>query len=139
VKDNFDVLDAVNRCQIAEMEKLGQQLNPEDPASCEQFVDQVRNVQAVIIHTWQMTAFASLREPDPAAAAKLWKRMSQLCDSALTVLKQVRAKYPHCGTPELYDLTLDYKRAADKRHYENLKDAECAQTPPPKGLFPLKN
>lgn len=100
------------------------------------FSERVRHVEAAIIHTWQLTAFASLREADPAAAAKLWKAMSQLCDNALAVLKAVKETYPDCGTPQLYDLTLDYKIAADKRHYQNLEDAECAQTPPPNGLFP---
>jgi hypothetical protein len=134
-----DVLNSVNRCQIAEMEKIGQRLDPAEPASCVQFGDHVRNVQAVIIHTWQMTAYASMRESDPAAAAKLWKEMSRLCDSALTALKCLKDKYPLCGTPELYDLTLDYKIAADKRYYQNLEDAECAKTQPPEGLFPQMN
>ena len=131
-----EVLNSVNRCQIAEMEKAGQRLDPAEPASCAQFSEQVRNVQAVILHTWQLTAFASMRESNPEAAARLWKHMSELCDRALAVLKEVKDMYPDCGTPELYDLTLDYKNAADKRFYQNLEDAECAQTPPPKGLFP---
>jgi hypothetical protein len=131
-----DVLNSVNRCQIAEMEKIARQLDPEQPASCARFGDQVRNVQAAIIHTWQMTAYASLRQSEPAAAAKLWKAMSEFCDHALTVLRQVKETFPRCGTPELYDLTLDYKIAADQRHYQSLEDAECALTPAPKGLFP---
>ena len=131
-----EVLNSVNRCQIAEMEKIGERFDPNQQASCAQFTDQVRNVQAVIIHTWQMTAYASLRESEPATAAKLWKEMSQLCDHALIALKRLKEKHSYCGTPELYNLTLDYKNAADKRHYQNLEDAECAQTPPPRGLFP---
>ena len=131
-----DVLNSVNRCQIAEMEKLGRELDPQQSGAGDRFAERVRHVAAAIIHTWQLTAFASLRESDPAAAAKLWKAMSQLCDNALAVLKQVKDMYPGCGAPQLYDLTLDYKIAADKRHYQSLEDAECAQTPPPNGLFP---
>jgi hypothetical protein len=131
-----DVLNSVNRCQIAEMEKMGRELDPAQPDSCVQFTEKVRHVEAAIIHTWQLTAFASLRESDPATAAKLWKAMSQFCDNALAVLKAFKDTYPDCGTPQLYDLTLDYKIAADTRYYQSLEDAECAQTPPPKGLFP---
>ena len=131
-----EVLNSVNRCQIAEMEKMGRELDPQQPNSCERFGERVRQVEAAIRHTWQLTAFASLREADPATAAKLWKRMSELCDRSLAVLKEFKDKYSFCGTPELYDLTLDYKIAADKRHYQNLEDAECVQTPPPNGLFP---
>jgi hypothetical protein len=134
-----DVLNSVNRCQIAEMEKMGRELDPKQPGSCDRFAERVRHVEAAIIHTWQLTAFASLRESNPAAAAKLWKAMSNLCDSALTVLKEVKDTYPLCGTPQLYDLSLDYKIAADKRYYQSLEDAECAQTPPPKELFPPTN
>lgn len=131
-----DVLNSVNRCQIAEMEKMGRELDPQQPGSCDRFAERVRHVEAVIVHTWQLTAFASLRESDPAAAAKLWKAMSQLCDNALVVLKAFKDTYPLCGTPGLYNLTLDYKNAAAKRYHQNLEDAECAQTPPPNGLFP---
>ena len=42
---------SVNRCQIAEMEKLGKALDPKEPRSCEMFAVQVRNVQAAVIHT----------------------------------------------------------------------------------------
>jgi hypothetical protein len=48
----------------------------------------------------------------------------------------LRDIYPGCGTPELYDLALDYMREADKRYYQNLQDSECAKTQIPKGLFP---
>ena len=96
-----DVLNSVNRCQIAEMEKMGRELDPQQPGACERFSERVRHVEAAILHTWQLTAFASLRESDPAAAAKLWKRMSELCDRSLAVLREFKDKYPFCGTPQL--------------------------------------
>ena len=58
------------------MEKLGRELDPAQPGSCDKFGERVRHVEAAILHTWQLTAFASLRESKPAVAAKLWKAMS---------------------------------------------------------------
>jgi len=132
----LELINSVNRWQIAEMEKAGKTLDPALEASGAEFSQHVRNVQAAVIHTYQVTAFASLREPDPANAAMLWKELSKFCESALTVLRTLKEAYAGCGTPELYDLTLDYKSEADKRYYQNLEDSECAKTPAPEGLFP---
>jgi len=118
------------------MEKLGRELDPAQPGSCDKFGERVRHVEAAILHIWQLTVFASLRESKPTVAAKLWKAMSQLCDDVLAVLKAAKDTYLLCGTTECYDLTFDYKIAADKRYYQSLEDAECARTPPPNGLFP---
>jgi hypothetical protein len=139
MSETLEILNSVNRCQVAEMEKAGRELDPQHFDSCNIFANHIRNVQAAIIHTYQFTAVAALRESDPTLAANLWKEMSQLCDSALKALKALKDTYPHCGTPQLYDLTLDYRSEAEKRYYQNLQDAECAKMPIPMGLFPSKN
>ena len=139
VNDMLEVLSSVNRCQIAEMEKKGKELDPAQYGSCEKFSHYVRNVQAAIIHTYQITAFWALRESEPEKAALLWRQMSDFCDSALAVLKVLKDIFPGCGAPELYDLTLDYKIETDKRWHQNLEDSECAKTPIPEGLFPKKS
>ena len=132
-------LDSVNRCQIAEMEKAAKQLDPNKSGSDAAFSIHVRNVQAAVIHTYQLTAFASLREPDAANAALQWKDMTRFCESALTVLRLLKDVYPGCGTPELYDLTLNYRSEAERRYFQNLEDSEWARIPAPKGLFPQMN
>jgi hypothetical protein len=63
----------------------------------------------------------------------IWKEMTEYCESALAVLKDLKDKYFYCGTPELYDLVLDYRGEAQKRYYQNLQDSECQI---PQGLFP---
>src|SRR5437762_3301713 len=115
-------LNSVNRCQIAEMEKAAKDFDPEDFGACEAFSNQVRNVQAAVIHTYQLTAFASLREADAAKAASLWKEMVAFCEEALTALKTLKDRFPHCGAPQLYDLALDYRGEAEKRYHQNLQD-----------------
>lgn len=134
--DALDVLDTVNKCQVDRLKKAGQELDPQTQSDCAVFTRIVSDVQAAVIHTYQMTAVASMREADPKAAAALWKKMSDFCDSTLIVIRTVKAKYPHCGTSELYDLALDYRREAQKRYIQNLQDSEC-QTPPP-DLFATK-
>jgi hypothetical protein len=127
----LELLGSVNRCQVAEMEKAV----PEAVSGAE-FFKRVRNVQASIINTYQVIALASLQTPDPSEAAAMWKEMSGLCENALRALRNIKATFSDCGTPELYDLTLDYKAEADKRYYQNLQDSECTKIPVPEGLFP---
>lgn len=130
--DQFEALNAVNKCQIAELEKAGATLDP--LADCAQFFKCARNVQSAVIHTYQLTAFLAIREPEPKNAAKRWKGMVDFCDSALNVLRELRTKYQHCGTSDLYDLVLDYRGQAYDRYIQNLEDSECQTMP--KGLFP---
>jgi hypothetical protein len=132
-------LDAVNRCQISEMEKAARELDPGSPDSCIQFGRHVQNVQAAIIHTYQIVAYQAIRDKDPAVAAARWKAMSDFCDAALATLKDLKNAHPHCGTPELYDLALDYKSAAFDRYLANQEDSECLKANKgeiPSGLFP---
>ena len=41
----------------------------------------------------------------------------------------------HGGTPELHNLALDYKAAAEKRYQQNLEATVCQKTPLPEGLL----
>src|SRR6266481_2289297 len=118
-------LNLVNRFQIFELEKAAKTLDPKQQASSEAFSVHVRNVQAAVIHTYQITAFESVREADPGIAAKLWKSMMEFCESALTALGHLKDTHPSCGVPSLYDLALDYRAEAEKRYYQNLQDSEC--------------
>jgi hypothetical protein len=133
---SLETLGSINRCQIHEMEMAGQHLDPAVEGSCKEFGHKVRNVQAAIIHTYQVVAHLAIQQADAAGAAVLWREMNELCDAALVALRDLKGKYPYCGTPELYDLALDYKITADKNYRQNLEDAECATLTPPNGLFP---
>lgn len=126
-----DNLDAVNRCQIAELKKAASTLDPAVDSA--QFSKYVLNVQSALMHTYQLNAYAAIRQADPKEAAKIWKDMADFCDSTLNVLRELRLKYPTCGIGDLYDLALDYKAEAQKRYYQNLQDSECQTIPA--GLF----
>jgi len=116
------------------MQKAGQDLVPDEFGASDAFAEHVRNVQGAVLHTYQITAFAAVRERDPKRAAERWKEMVKFCDAALEAARILKDRFPRCGTPELYDLALDYRSQAEKRFYQNLQDSECPS--PPEGLFP---
>jgi hypothetical protein len=128
--DNFDLIKAVNDCQISDLKNAV-------PTDCVDFYRRARNAEAAVIHTYQLTAHASLREADPLKAANLWKDMVKFCESILVILKDLRQKYPGCGASEVYNVTLDYRVEAHKRYFQNLQDSECQTIP--EGIFPPVN
>lgn len=136
---DLDLVNRVNLCQVQEMERAGRDLDPTRIESCEIFRKHVRNVQSAIVHTYQITAFSAVRQTSARDAADLWKKMVELCESSLKTLLNLKDIYSGCGTPELYDLTLDYRREAEERYNQNIKDAECQKNPLPAGLFPKMN
>src|SRR4051794_31246434 len=136
---DLDVVDAVNRCNISEMEKFGETLDPQSPESCANFGRYVSGVQAALVHTYRIVAYVAVREESPKQAAAHWRKMSEFCDLALEALKNLKDKFPYCGTPAVYDLALDYKIASEERYTENIRDSECLNLAIPQGLFPKQN
>jgi len=132
---------SVNRQQLEAMQKAGETLDPKSLDSCDTFSDAVRKVESAIIHTYQLIASIAVKESDPARAADDWRCMNEFCDEALDKLGEWKGVYPLCGTPELYDLTLDYKLAAQERFMENMQDGEWLKKNPnpPTGLFQPTN
>jgi hypothetical protein len=130
--DNFDILKTVNDCQVSQLRAA-----VNDPANCADFYRRVHNAEAAVIHTYQITAQASIREEDPRKASILWKDMTQFCESMLVVLRDLKEKYPTCGADNVYNTTLDYWQQAQVKYMQNLQDSECQTMP--EGLFPPVN
>jgi len=134
---SFSDLLSVSEPQITEMKRIGD-LYP-DAASrdaCIAFSRQVNIVQGIVSHTYGVGATMAKKTEDIGEVAEIWSQMSAFCQSALRLLAELKTKYPYCGTPELYDLVLDYKLAADKRCKGAMEEAECQKMQIPKGLFP---
>ncbi len=134
---NFsDILD-VGRPQIDEMQRIGK-LYPDASTreACEAFSRQVRLVEGTVRHTYGVAAALAKKADSLDEVTDVWHKMSDFCQSALIVLTDLKNKYPYCGTPELYDLVLDYKLAADKRHKGAMEEATCQQTAFPTELLP---
>src|SRR5580704_16711637 len=110
ITETFDLLKAVNECQVSGLEKAA--ALEIEPATSDQFHQLVRNAECAVVHTYQVTAFAAIQESDPQKVSTLWKDMVDFCDSALKALKELNNKYPTCGASEVYNVTLDYRAQA---------------------------
>lgn len=130
---------SLNACEIAELKRTGESLmHTREYGWCDLFSQRVRSVESAIMYSYKLAASLSLRQTEPAKAAEYWRFMTELCDSALEVLKHLKNEFPECGTPELYDAVLDYRNTAQDRYDQNMSDAECLKNPPPIALFPEK-
>jgi hypothetical protein len=136
---SFDDLLQINRPQIDEMQRIGDSFSdPNVPGACEAFTRQVKIVEGILVQTYGLGTALAKRAEDLLEVAEIWTGMSALCDAALQALSSLKDKYPYCGTPQLYDLALDYKLACDKRHRGVLEEIACQRTEFPKGIFPEK-
>jgi len=134
---NFiDILE-LGQPQIQEMQRIGDAYPAADaPGACDAFAHQVRIVEGTVVQTYGIAASLAKKAEDLNEVAEIWSRMGFFCRSALTILSSLRHKYPYCGTPELYDMVLDYKLACDKRYKGVMEELECQSTNFPKGLLP---
>ena len=134
--DFNDILE-VGRPQIEEMQRIGNSYASADvPGACDAFTRQVRFVEGVIVYSYGVAVALARKSDDLKEGAGIWSKMSQFCLQALEVLRELKHKYPYCGTPQLYDVVLDYKLAADKRYQGVSEEITCQKTEFPKGLLP---
>jgi hypothetical protein len=123
--------------QLREMQRVGQAYpSANAPGACESFSRQVQLVNGAVRQTYGVAASLARKATDLAAVAEIWRRMGAFCQTALTAVAEHKHKYPDCGTPELYDLVLDYKLACEKRHRGAMEEIACQTTGFPKGLLP---
>src|SRR5688500_14401912 len=113
----FDELIELNQPQIAEFNRLAA-LFPDAsaPTAGAAFSRQVRLAEGILVHTYAIAAKLARGIEDLAEIAETWKEMALFCNFVLETISSLRERFPDCGTPELYDLALDYKLACDKRH-----------------------
>lgn len=134
---SFDELLAIAEPQVRELQRVGDSFpGPDAPGACEAFSRQVRLLEGTVVTNYRVAAALAREAQDLKEAAELWRRMSQFCELILQVLAELKDKYPTCGTPELYDLVLDYKLAADKRFNGVQGELAWQKTDLPQGLLP---
>ena len=127
----------VGRPQIQEMQRIGDSYPAADvPGACVAFTRQVRIVEGIVVQTYGVAAALARKTADLNEIAEIWSRMSFFCRSALTILSSLKHKYPDCGTPELYDMMLDYTLACDKRYKGVMEELACQSASFPKELLP---
>jgi hypothetical protein len=133
----FADLVEIHRPQIEEMQRVGHAFSdPAAPNAGDAFSHQVKLVEGALRQTYREAAALARRTSDLEEVKELWSQMSAFCGAAIRALTSLKGKFPTCGTPQLYDLALDFKLAADKRHRDVLEEISCQNQELPKGLFP---
>jgi hypothetical protein len=132
----MDDVAQLNQEPIEELRRIAEALDPAAPDSCEIFAKEVASVETVLRQTYKAAALMARRTDSPEQEAGIWRRMQEFANRVMDALKQLKDVYPKCGTPELYDLALDYRVAADKRLALITESIQCQNLPTPEGLFP---
>jgi hypothetical protein len=127
---------ASHKVEVERTWKVAHSLDPKAPESCGVFGQQVRALGRSLDSTYRAAALLARRTERVAELAEIWKAVSVACDEVLGALKSLKDDYPGCGTPELYDLALDYKSAASKRYELNREAIEWSNEKMPDRLFP---
>ncbi len=131
-----DILEC-GRPQIDEMQKVGDSYSSrEEEGACVAFTRQINLLEGVVLQSYRVAVTLARKADDLNEVAEIWGKMSQFCETALQALARLKDKYPECGTPELHDLVLDYKLAADKRYRGVAEEMACQKMELPKGLLP---
>lgn len=136
---SLDDVAQINRERIAEMEKKARELDPTLEESNAIFAAQVRTIETCLKYSWFAFVTLARRMADPEGQCELWKRASEVCDEIIKAMQAVKRQFPHCGTPELYDLALDYKNAALERYELNVETLRWKDRPMPPQLFPAQS
>jgi hypothetical protein len=134
---SFEDLLRINRPQVDYMQKIGEAItDPNSLDACEIFTKQVRIVEGLLIQTYGIAAEFSKRAADLQEIADIWSSMAMFCNVVLQTLSLLKDKFPYCGTPQLYDMALDYKLECDKRFRGVLEEVSCQRVEIPKGILP---
>ena len=133
---NLRDMAEMTRGEIEQTVRAADRYNPSVTASCEEFYKQVRSLESSVTCAYKIAVRLAKRTTDLRELCDIWKTASEICDSILKALKSLKDSRPECGTPQLYDLALDYKNAAFKRYQLNQEALQWEKTEIPEGLFP---
>jgi hypothetical protein len=132
------VVEKVNEDQLQEMRRAISSLDPKAESSAEKLHRHLKGLEAMVVYNYQIAAYNAVRL-NAEKAAREWESYLHLCNAALRALGEAKAKFADATTPEVYDLTLDYKSAATERRDFNRNIIECQKLEIPAGLFPNPN
>jgi hypothetical protein len=110
--------------------------DPAVPGACEAFTRQVRMVESVVASSYVIAIEVTRKSESLEEISDVWQATGGLCNQALEVVSALKDRYPHSGTPELYDRLLDYTLACSRRFDDVNEEILCQTLPTPEGLFP---
>jgi len=132
----IDDVARLSREPIEGLRRTAAELDPGDADSSRIFAKEVARVETALKQTYKAAALMARRTDTLEEEAEVWRRMQEFAGAVVDVLKQLTEVFPNCGTPELYNLALDYRLAADKRLANISESLQCQNLPTPEGLFP---
>lgn len=141
-------MNATESAQCISLEDLAEMTNEElervkkaaaDPSDGTGFYIAVRTLQSLVTTCYQCAARMARRTTDLRKLCEIWKGVSEVCDTVLRDMKSLKHTRPDCGTGQMYDLVLDYKKAAFDRYQSNLEALQWEKTEIPAWLFPKSN
>lgn len=134
---SFDQIFAEGPIGVEKLKEIGASYeSADDPGACEAFTRQVAFLECFVKEIYRIAMIIARKSEDSAEIAGVFETVSNFCENVMTALTGLKKKYPFCGTPELYDLVLDYKMACDDRRYNLLAELECPN--PLTELFPVQ-
>ena len=123
---NFDQIFAAGPVGVKKLREVGDTFaSADEPGACEAFTRQVHSLESFVKETYRIAILVARKSDDTEEVLQIFATFSSFCGDAMGVLTGLKKKYPYCGTPELYDLTLDYKIACDQRRNNLLAELEC--------------
>ena len=133
----FDDLVAVSTVHLGTLASVASQIDSKSEQSCLVFASLVEGLEEVLRQTYQAAAKSAREADNSADTASVWEKMGVFADGVLNGLFSLKEVYIDCGTPELYDLALDYKLACQRRYADSQEEAACQnENRIPAGLFP---
>ena len=129
----------VNEPAISELKAFGERHTDEtiiDEDTCKVFSKTVKTLEGNLRHTYGLMANATRKTESLEEIAEIWQMMRNYCAVILKAVQDLVERFPHCGTPELHNLALDYWLACDERHREAEGEIACQQKAFPKAIFP---
>ena len=123
---SFDQIFAAGPIGVKKLLEVGDTFaNADQPGACEAFTRQVHSLESFVKETYRIAIIVARKSDDTGEVVQIFSTLSSFCGGAMGVLTDLRKKYPDCGTPQLYDLILDYKIACDQRRNNLLAELEC--------------
>jgi hypothetical protein len=123
--------------QLKEIAAVGASFaDPNAEDACLVFTRQVAMLEGTLKQTFRAATLLARNSGGLKEIAEVWKRTGHFSRTFLTTLASLKDKYANCGTPEIYDLALDYTKACDDRLRDIEEEIECQRIDLPKGLLP---
>jgi len=135
----LETLVTLNQGPFDEMIRTAESMDPASQNSSWRFTRCVHSCETALRQMYRASVLLAKEAENDEAEAQIWKQMVAYSDRAIQTLAKFEKIYPDCGTPELYNLALDYRNAAQERFEASLSANACQTNPAITRLFPQTN